>query len=56
MDGTLQAWADGDIEQVVIGRRIDGMEVYRGMTTPPQFSNSPLPCGAIVVWTRRPGG
>jgi hypothetical protein len=56
MDGTLQAWADGHIEQVVIGRRIDGMEVYRGMTTPPQFSNSFLPCGAIVVWTRRPGG
>jgi hypothetical protein len=52
VDGIRQNWADGDIEQVVIGREIEAMEVHRGMTTPAEFTVGYPPCGAIVVWTR----
>lgn len=52
LDGIHQKWANGDIEQVVIGRTIEAMEIHRGITTPPEFSVGPRPCGAIVVWTR----
>lgn len=52
VDGIRQAWAEGDIEQVVVGRQIEAMEVYRGMTTPPEFTVGYPACGAIVVWTR----
>jgi hypothetical protein len=55
LDGTRQAWADGDIEEVVGGIDIEAMEVYRGYATPAEFWRTPrhVPCGAIVVWSRR---
>jgi iron complex outermembrane recepter protein len=53
-------WIDGqnvpgmEIDDVPV-TDIEAIEVYRGAaTTPPQFTAAGvLPCGAVVVWTRR---
>lgn len=54
LDGVFQRWAGGDVQSVVLGLEIEGIEIYRGITTPPEFvSTGDRPCGAIVIWTRR---
>jgi hypothetical protein len=55
VDGFRQGWADGDIEMVVAGLDVEGIEVYRGMETPLEFASAAgmRSCGAIVIWTRR---
>jgi hypothetical protein len=42
------------VDDVLQAHDVEGMEVYRGITVPPQFSGRGS-CGAIVVWTREPG-
>jgi len=54
LDGILQRWAEGNITAVVAGLELDAVEVYRGITTPPEFQSSlaSRPCGAIVLWRK----
>jgi hypothetical protein len=54
LDGVHQRWAEGNITAVAAGLELDGVEVYRGTTTPPEFrsSRAPRPCGAIVLWRK----
>lgn len=53
-----RVWIDGvpttiiDLDQVRPGQ-VEGMEVYTGVSTPIAYND---PCGAIVIWTRLPGG
>ncbi len=41
------------VDEVMNAYDLEGMEVYRGIMAPPQFSTGT--CGAIVMWTREPG-
>ena len=41
------------VDEVMNVYDVEGMEVYRGITAPAQFSTGT--CGAIVMWTREPG-
>lgn len=52
-------WIDGvrtvptvSLDELVTPMDVDAIEVYRGVELPARFGNSP--CGAIIVWTRRP--
>lgn len=42
------------VDEVLESYDVEGMEVYRGVSVPPQFAGRGS-CGAIVVWTREPG-
>jgi len=54
LDRVLQRWANGNVEEVVTGLDIAGVEIYRGTETPGEFQTRQYPvCGAIVIWTRR---
>lgn len=54
LDGVRQTWAAGEAELVVAGMETEAIEVYRGLSTPAEFIyGSGMPCGAIVIWTRR---
>lgn len=54
LDRVLQRWANGNVEEVVTGLDIVGVEIYRGIETPGEFQTFQYPvCGAIVIWTRR---
>jgi hypothetical protein len=54
LDRVLQRWANGNVEDVVTGLEIEGIEIYRGTETPMEFQALQYPpCGAIVIWTRR---
>jgi hypothetical protein len=54
VDRVLQRWAGGNVEDVVTGLDIEGIEIYRGTETPMEFQTLQYPpCGAIVIWTRR---
>jgi outer membrane receptor for ferrienterochelin and colicin len=52
-------WIDGaragftvSIDLLLAPMDVEGIEVYRGPELPGRFGNNP--CGAIVIWTRRP--
>jgi hypothetical protein len=55
MDGMRQSYANGDVESVVGGVEIEAMEVYRGNSTPAEFTHGVgfAPCGAVVLWRRK---
>lgn len=55
LDGMRQSWANGEIESVVGGIDIEAMEVYRGNSTPAEFTHGLgfAPCGAVVLWRRK---
>ena len=55
LDGMRQSYANGDVESVVGGVEIEAMEVYRGNSTPPEFTYGVgfAPCGAVVLWRRK---
>lgn len=42
------------IDEVLSVHDLEGLEVYRGMSVPPQFMTG-SGCGAVVAWTRQPG-
>lgn len=47
------------LDDMVSPGSVEGIEIYRGMSTvPPEFLNADAACGVIAVWTRRgePGG
>lgn len=47
---------DFRIDDVVSPASVEGIEVYRGLSTvPPEFLNPDAACGVIAVWTRRGG-
>ncbi|MCJ7627914.1 MAG: TonB-dependent receptor plug domain-containing protein, partial [Longimicrobiales bacterium] len=47
---------DFRIDDVVSPRSVEGIEVYRGLSTvPPEFLNPDADCGVIAIWTRRGG-
>lgn len=47
---------DFRIDDVVIPSSVEGIEVYRGLSTvPPDFLNPDAVCGVIAIWTRRGG-
>jgi hypothetical protein len=44
------------IDDVVHPSSVEGIEIYRGMsTTPPEFLTADADCGVIAIWTRRGG-
>lgn len=52
-------WIDGvhtvsaaSLDELVTPMDVEAIEVYRGVELPARFGTSP--CGAIIVWTRRP--
>lgn len=57
VDGFEQKWAEGRVEEALVGLRVGALEVYRGHQTPSEFMTlsrfETRPCGAIVIWTRR---
>lgn len=47
---------DFRIDDVVSPASIEGIEIYRGLSTvPPEFLNPDADCGVIAIWTRRGG-
>jgi outer membrane receptor for ferrienterochelin and colicin len=49
--------SDFRIDDVVSPASVEGIEVYRGLSTvPPEFLNPDAVCGVIAIWTRRGGG
>lgn len=55
LDGTL-ANRDGNtvIDDLVSPNDVEGIEIYRGMSSvPPEFLNPNARCGVIGIWTRR---
>jgi hypothetical protein len=62
MDGMLVTRAtagDVSLDELVTPETLEGMEVYRGLSTvPAEFLNSNAHCGVVALWTRRggPGG
>ena len=45
------------LDDVVSPGSVEGIEIYRGMSTvPAEFLNADAACGVIAVWTRRGGG
>jgi hypothetical protein len=55
LDGMRQSHANGEVESVVGGVDIEAMEVYRGNSTPAEFTHGVgfAPCGAVVLWRRK---
>lgn len=59
VDGTLvtprgTGMGDIAIDDLVSPGSLEGIEVYRGLSTvPPEFYNPEARCGVIAVWTRR---
>ena len=48
--------ADFRIDDVVSPTSVEGIEVYRGLSTvPAEFLNPDAECGVIAIWTRRGG-
>jgi hypothetical protein len=48
--------ADFRIDDVVSPVSVEGIEIYRGLSTvPPEFLNPDAECGVIAIWTRRGG-
>jgi len=46
--------ADFRIDDVVSPMSVEGIEIYRGLSTvPPEFLNPDAVCGVIAIWTRR---
>jgi len=46
--------ADFRIDDVVSPASVEGIEIYRGVSTvPPEFLNPDAECGVIAIWTRR---
>lgn len=43
------------VDEVLLVPDLEGLEVYRGITAPAQFRTR-SGCGAVVAWTRQPGG
>lgn len=62
LDGMLVTRAgagDISVDELVTPEALEGMEVYRGLSTvPAEFLNSNAHCGVVALWTRRggPGG
>jgi len=62
LDGMLitrAAAGDVSVDELVTPEALEGMEVYRGLSTvPAEFLNSNAHCGVVALWTRRggPGG
>jgi hypothetical protein len=61
VDGMLMnPWSIGEanarLDDFVEPGSVEGIEVYRGLSTvPPEFLNPDAECGVIAVWTRRGG-
>jgi len=60
VDGMLMtrgaAAADIRLDDVVSPGSVEGIEIYRGLSTiPPEFLNAESQCGVVAVWTRRGG-
>ncbi len=48
--------ADFRIDDAVSPASVEGIEIYRGLSTvPPEFLNPDAECGVIAIWTRRGG-
>lgn len=44
------------IDDIVSPGSVEGIEIYRGLsTTPPEFLSADANCGVIAIWTRRGG-
>jgi hypothetical protein len=44
------------LDDVVSPGSVEGIEIYRGLSTvPAEFLNADAACGVIAVWTRRGG-
>lgn len=59
MDGMLITRAmagEVSVDELVTPEGLEGMEVYRGLSTvPAEFLNSNSHCGVVALWTRRGG-
>ena len=53
MDGmVIQRWHAEDVDDWVRPEHIAGMEIYAGLTAPPQFQVAMSACGSILVWSK----
>jgi hypothetical protein len=57
MDGRLMnRRGEAAIDELVTPSDVEGVEVYRGLSTlPPEFYNEWSRCGVVAIWTRRGG-
>lgn len=58
VDGMLMSRAGADVrlDDLVSPASVEGIEIYRGLSTvPAEFLNPDAGCGVIAVWTRRGG-
>lgn len=59
LDGMLMTRGGVDdvrLDDLVSPGSVEGIEVYRGLSTiPPEFLNADAECGVVAVWTRRGG-
>lgn len=58
VDGMLMSRAGADVrlDDLVSPASVEGVEIYRGLSTvPAEFLNQDAECGVIAVWTRRGG-
>ena len=52
LDGNLVRLRGESIDDLISSYSISAIEVYRGMSRPPQFMDMlDHPCGAVVLWT-----
>lgn len=59
MDGNLvtrRGTGDVSVDELVTPQSLEGVEIYRGLSTvPPEFLNPNSDCGVVALWTRRGG-
>ena len=54
--GPKDFYPDFRIDEVISPGSVEGIEVYRGLSTvPAEFLNPDAECGVIAIWTRRGG-
>ncbi|CAN5396264.1 hypothetical protein BH09GEM1_BH09GEM1_27750 [soil metagenome] len=53
VDGmVIQDWRAEDVDNWVSPERIAGLEIYAGLTAPPQFQIAFSACGSILIWKK----
>ena len=49
----LQNWRAEDVDDWARPDELAGMEIYAGLTAPPQFQTALSGCGSILIWTKK---
>jgi hypothetical protein len=49
----MQNWRAEDVDDWARPDQLAGMEIYAGLTAPPQFQTALSGCGSILIWTKK---